>query len=164
MVPRGAEELIKMRLSGSRPVLPITILVGEYKDPSWWRYTNTAGLVEILVRPEDNIERLDFRCLTSLSTIMILFEYGKRDIRLYERIQKYADEILVLCPEFDVDLGWRWIKKYGRLEINDSKHIDEYRAAEIERGKAAHRNDQAGYKAATDKENNLKERFPWLRY
>lgn len=163
MIPRGADALLKMRITGQRPAAEVWVGVGDMREPDWWKWSNTADMPEILVRPEDPIERLDFRCLMGLRVILLTREWDDRAARIHAILEDYVEEIAVMSPAFELDVGWRWIKKYGRVEYGETHWISDYRAAQDDRAQAAYQNNQPAYSAATERENQIREAAPWLR-
>lgn len=127
MTPRGAAPLIAMRRSGARPAAAVWVTLGDFPAPDWWRWSDTCHRPEIIVRPEDPLDRLDLRCLVGLDVILFFATYDERAARLYERLQDYADEIAVMSPAFDDDIGWRWIKGLGQVGFGEA--IADRRAA-----------------------------------
>ncbi len=162
MTPRGAAALIEMRLAGHRPAGEVWICAGDFLEPDWWRWSNTCDTPELLVRPEDPIDRLDLRCLLDLCVILFFAEWDERIARLYERLQEYTAEIAVMSPAFELDIGWRWIKGIGRIEINEAHQLDALKNAQADAVHAAVKGDQAGYQAAQMKERQTLEAAPWL--
>jgi hypothetical protein len=127
MNPRGASPLIELRQAGMCPRGAVWVMLGDYREPDWWRWANTCDHPEVLVRPEDPIERLDLRCLVGLEVVLFFGSYDERAMRLYDRMQEYAKEIIVMSPAFEDDIGWRWIKGIGRVEF--AAPVAEARAA-----------------------------------
>lgn len=127
MTPRGSAPLIEMRQNGMCPSGSVWVKLGDFREPDWWRWANTCDHPEILVRPEDPIERLDLRCLVGLDVLLFFGHYDERAGRLYEKLQDYAKEIAVMSPAFEDDIGWRWVKDVGRIEFDAS--LAERRAA-----------------------------------
>jgi hypothetical protein len=117
MNPRGSAPLLAMRQAGQRPAAPVWITYGDFRDPDWWRWTHSADKPELLVRPEDPIERLDLRCVVGLNVVLFFPDWSAAVSRLYERLQEYAREIAVMSPGFEADIGWRWTKAAGQHDF-----------------------------------------------
>ena len=161
MIPRGAEPLIVLRKSGQRPSGLIWLEVGDFPDPDWWKWANTADRPQILIRPEDPIERLDLRCFLGLDVILFAEEWTDQVARLYERLQEYAQEIAVLSPAFEIDIGWWWIRGVGRIEFDDRQHLTAIADAQADAVHAARKNDSIAYAAAQAKEQRAREAMTW---
>lgn len=160
MTPRGGAPLIEMRMAGMRPAGPVWINMGDFPDPDWWRYSNTASHPEIVVRPDDPLDRLDFRCIFGLEVTLFFQHYGDRAIMLYEKLIDYAAEILVTSPDFGEDIGWWWLKKYGQVDF-DKRHI--VTAYEDARNRCLFEINGAASDAARAEEVRLLKENPWLR-
>lgn len=126
MIPRGAEQLIAMRLEGWRPKKDVWLTYGDFREPGrsidrpkpivftdWRKWDVSQSSPDLLIRPEDNIERIDLRCVAGLSTVFFFLELDRYAARLYERLQGYSPEITVLSPYFGDDLGWIWTREAG---------------------------------------------------
>lgn len=163
MTPRGAAPLIAMRMAGQRPAVDVWVSVGDFSEPDWWRWAETAGQPEILVHPEDPIERLDLRCLVGLRLVLFFSAWDDRVARLYDRLQDYADEITVMSPAFDTDIGWYWLKGRGRIEIEERHWLTQFDEARVNATAAAVKGDKAAYQAAQAAELEAIRRAPWLR-
>jgi len=163
MTPRGAAPLIAMRLAGQCPAGEVWITVGEGREPDWWKWSNTLAMPELLIRPADPLDLLDFRCVHGLNVILFSDAWEDRAARVHDRLVEYVQEICVMSPEFELEIGWRWINGIGRVEFGETHWIKKYRDAEDDRARAADRNDKAAYHAATLRENQIREVAPWLR-
>jgi len=152
-----------MRLAGQCPAGEVWITVGEGREPDWSKWSNTAGQPEILIRPEDPLERLDLRCVMGLNVILFTDAWDDRSARVHDMLTEFCNEIAVMSPDFELNIGWRWIKDIGRVEFGETHWIKKYRDAEDDRANAARRNDQRAYHAATLRENQIREAAPWLR-
>ena len=163
MTPRGASALIAMRKSGTVPAGEVWITIGDGQEPDWWQWSNTYQTPQILVRPADPVERLDLRCIVGLKTLFFFASWDDRVARIYERLQEYAEEIAVMSPAFDTDIGWRWIKRYGRVEFGETHYIEDLKRAQGDRTTASRRDDKPAYQAAQANEMRILEAAPWLR-
>lgn len=163
MIPRGAAKLLEMRTSGRKPSGDVWVNVGEYIDPFWWQYSNTLGHVEILIKPGDPVERVDFRCIAGLCVILFFDAWDDRIGRVYERLQEYAKEIAVMSGSFEDDIGWRWIKGFGRVELGEAHYIEDLEGAKASATDAARRDDKVAYQSAQTNEKRIREAAPWLR-
>ncbi|MBI5922426.1 MAG: hypothetical protein HY847_12400 [Betaproteobacteria bacterium] len=163
MTPRGAAPLIEMRLAGQCPAGEVWITVGEGRDPDWWKWSNTLAMPELLVRPEDPIDHLDFRCVHGLNVILFSETWDDRAARAHDRLVEYVHELCVMCPEFGFDIGWRWIKGIGRVEFGEAHFIEELKNAQAEATHFAVKGDKVAYKAAQSNERRIREAAPWLR-
>jgi len=121
MTPHGAAKLIEMRVAGKCPSVPVWVNVGPFKLPAWMNDSDTAEKPEIVILPNDPIERLDFRPLLNLRLILFFNTFDARADAIYQRLTEYAQSISVLCPDFGEDIGWFWIKGRGRVEFYDVK-------------------------------------------
>ncbi len=162
MTPRGARALIEMRKKGQRPVGVVWIEYGNGPDPDWWMWSNTEGQPEILVKPEDSIELLDLRCFVDLEVILFCVEWCDRVGRLYERLQDFAKEITVMSVSFGEDIGWHFIKPYGRIDYGEAHWIEKYSKAKADATFFARRDDKAGHQEAQQREKQIIENAPWL--
>lgn len=163
MIPRGAAPLIAMRLAGQCPAGEVWITVGDGREPDWWKWSNTLAMPELLIRPEEQIERLDLRCVHGLSVVLFCGEWFDRAARVHDLLIEYAAEIAVMSPSFELDIGWRWIKGIGRVEFGETHWIKKYRDAQDDRSRAADRNDKAAYQAAASREEQIRQIAPWLK-
>jgi hypothetical protein len=163
MTPRGAAPLIEMRMAGMRPAGPVWVNLGDFREPDWWRWSNTADHPEIVVRPDDPLDRLDFRCIFGLDVTLFISDYSERAALLFEKLKDYANEICVLSPDFGDDIGFWWLKQYGQIDFNQRYMVTEYETAQAERSVAAHRNNTVAYNAAAEREVKLLKENPWLR-
>lgn len=162
MIPRGADALIKLRLSGKRPENDIFILVGEGREPDWWKYSNTIEQPELLILPTDPLERLDLRCVHGLRVIMVCLVWDDREARVLDMLTEHANEVAVMSPAFDTDIGWRWIRGYGRVEFGDSHWLADYQNAVADSTHLALGKDKAAYLASQANEARILEAAPWL--
>lgn len=162
MTPRGAAPLIAMRLAGQCPAGEVWITVGEGREPDWWKWSNTLSMPELLIRPDDPIDLLDLRCVHGLNVIMFSEAWDERAARVHDRLIEYAEEVCVMSPAFELDIGWRWIREYGRIEFGETHWIKDYSDAEDERGRASLRSDKAAYAAATLLEREIRLSAPWV--
>ncbi len=121
MTPRGALPLIALRKAMRKPAGKVWVSYGDFREPDWNRWANTRYSPELVVLPADPVERLDFRCLVGLSVTLFLSNYDDKAARLYERLQEYAEEIDVLSPAFDDDIGWHWTRRSGQREFNTAE-------------------------------------------
>lgn len=121
MLPRGATPLIAMRKSGHVPASDVWVSFGDFREPDWQKWANTQYAPELVVKPGDPIDRLDFRCLIGLRVILFFADYSAAAGRLYERLQEYAAEIDVLSPAFADDIGWHWSRKSGQRDFNTTE-------------------------------------------
>lgn len=166
MTPRGAAPLIDMRLAGQRPSRDVWVTYGDFREPDWHRWAETCGAPEILVRPGDPIDRLDFRCLVELRVVLFFGDWNERVGQLYERLQEYALEIVVMSPCFDSDIGWWWLKRYGQVEFNQRHYVAQFEAAQERCRAASGQKGEAGrlaYAAAQAEELRVLAEAPWLR-
>ncbi len=161
MIPRGAAPLIAMRKAGQRPVGYVFVNYGDLREPDWWRWANTCNEPELLIRPEDPIERLDLRCVVDLKLILFFTEYCAPAVRLYERLTEYAQEIAVESPAFESDIGWWWVRGVGRIAFDDRKHLTAIQDAQADAVHAARKGDQVAYAAAQAKEQQAREAMTW---
>ncbi|MCX7161490.1 MAG: hypothetical protein NT083_00320 [Rhodocyclales bacterium] len=111
--------MIAMRKAGQRPAGFVFVSYGDFREPDWWRWANTCNQPELLICPEDPIERLDLRCAVDLSLILFFYEWSEPAGRLFDRLTEYAQEIAVESPDFGTDIGWWWTRETGRIEFND---------------------------------------------
>lgn len=135
MTPRGAQALIAMRLAGQRPAGPVWINYGDLRQPGsprdgrplavtdWAKWEETSAYPELLVRPEDPIDRLDFRCVVDLPVVLFFKTYSDRAALLFEKLKEYAREITVMSPDFDRDIGWTWSRERGQVDLAGSSLI-----------------------------------------
>ena len=162
-IPRGGQPLIAMRKQGIVPAGEVWVVVGNGREPDWWRWSNTYDTPELLVRPGDSVERLDLRCLVGLKVILFAADWNDRVARLYERMLEYVQEVLVNSPAFEQDIGWRWIKGIGKVEFGETHYIKDLEDAEGDRSRASFSGDQKAYDAAAQREKQLSEAAPWLK-
>lgn len=163
MTPRGAAPLVAMRQAGYRPSGDVWVRHGEFPDPDWWRWANTRNSPEVIVRPADPVDRLDLRCLVGLRVTLFASEWSARVGKLFELLTEYADEVVVMSPAFEGDIGWFWLRDHGRVEFDDRWRIDALADAKAAAVNAALRNDQAGYQAARAREAQAQGGAPWQR-
>jgi hypothetical protein len=121
MLPRGAAALIALRQSGYKPACPVWVNYGDFHEPDWERWTHTQYAPELVVRLDDPVDRLDFRCLVWLRVTLFMSRYDDKAARLYAHLQDYAAEIDVLSPDFDLDVGWHWSAQTGQRDFNTAK-------------------------------------------
>ena len=157
MTPRGASALLDMRTQGQRPAGVVWVNCGNFREPYWWKWSNTLHTPEILVRPEDSIDGLDLRCLVDLDLILFADGYSKKLIALFDRLIKYAAHIQVLITEFGVDVGWSWDREYGRFDFNTEHLATKYREAMADSFHAAHSNNPEIYRLARVAEQKARE-------
>ncbi len=163
MNPRSAAPLIAMRQAGMRPSCFVMLSFGNFPDPDWHRWADTAESPSLVIRPEDPVDRIDLRCLADLDLILFFAEWSGSVSRLYERLTEYAREIAVLSPAFETDIGWWWVKGVGRLEFDQRQHLTALEASKGEATAAALKNDAAGYASARAKERRAVEGLQWQR-
>lgn len=163
MLPRGAAPLIEMRQSGHAPAGTVWVNYGDFREPDWHRWSNTMHSPELVVRFDEPVDRLDFRCLVKLDVTLFLERYDDKAALLFSRLQEYATEIVMLSPAFDEDLGMWWLPKYGVIEFDKRHIVTAYEAAKAERSVAAHRNNTAAYNCAAEREMKLLKENTWLR-
>lgn len=177
MIPRGGQSLIAKRLEGWIPKTPVLINYGDFREPGtrsdaplaitdWAKWKETSGRPELLVLPEDPIDRLDFRCVAGLDVLLFFVFWNESVARLYEILQNYAAEIAVQSPCFDEDIGWYWLRKYGQVEINDRHWVTRYEQARAACSAASSMAGDKGkeeYAKAQEDEMECLRRAPWLR-
>lgn len=163
MIPRGADALLKMRIAGQRPAAEVWVCVGDMREPDWWKWSNTADMPEILVRPEDPIDCLDLRCLMGLRVLLLTREWDGRAARVHERLEAYAAEIAVMSPGFNPDIGWRWVKDIGRIDFDQRDMRPVLRNIHADATHAAVTGNKPAYEAAQAAERKILEGSPWLR-
>lgn len=161
MTPRGAAPLIAMRQAGFRPSGDVWVSYGDFPELDWWRWANTCNSPELVVLPTDPIERLDFRCLVGLRVVLFAAEWSARVGKLFELLTEYADEVVVMSPAFEGDIGWFWLKDHGRVEFDDRWRIDALADAKAAAVNAAFKGDQAAYQAARVREAQAQGSAPW---
>lgn len=116
MTPRGAKALIAMRQSGRKPVRPVWVSYGQFREPDWDRWAHSQFAPELVVLPADPIDRLDLRCVVGLHVILFLSKYDDKGAELFNRLQEFAREIDLLSPDFDDDIGFHWTQNSGVRE------------------------------------------------
>lgn len=163
MTPRGALPLIAMRMEGQRPSAPIWINVGDFQEPDWHRWNDTCHSPELVIRPEDAIDRIDLRCLTGLSVFLFFSEWTDQVGSLLERLKDFADEITVMSPAFEDEIGWFWFKGYGQIDFLNRHHLENLKNAQADCTHAARTGNQIEYAAASARELATLEAAPWLR-
>lgn len=163
MIPRGAAPLIAMRKAGNRPAGFVFVSFGDFREPDWWRWADTCEKPELLIRPEDPIERLDLRCVVGLDLILFFSEWSEAVGKLYERLTEYAQEIAVESPAFDTDIGWWWVRGVGRIGFDDRRHLTAIAEAQADAVHAARKDDRVAYAAAQAKEQRAREAMQWPR-
>jgi hypothetical protein len=163
MTPRGAAQLIAMRMDGRRPAGDVWVNFGDFREPDWWRFTETSHHPEILIRPEDPIERIDLRCIVGLSVVFFFAEWGDTVARLYERLQDFAAEICVMSPCFESDIGWWWTRKSGQIDFNERWRLTAIEAAQQNCMAAARKGDATAYALWQGRELEAIKGASWLR-
>ncbi|MCX7178515.1 MAG: hypothetical protein NTX56_06955, partial [Proteobacteria bacterium] len=118
---------------------------------------------EILIRPDDPIDRLDLRCLVDLDVFLIADEWSTSLSRVFELIQEYATTISVMIAGFDTDIGFHWVRGIGRVEFGQYHFIGKLNGARADATHCAIVGDKAGYLAAQANEHQIREAAPWLR-
>lgn len=162
MTPRGAAQLITMRMNGQRPSAPIWISVGNFLEPDWHRWNDTCNSPELVIRPGDPIDRLDLRCLKGLSVFLFFNEWSDHAGSLFEKLKEIAHEITVMSPAFEDEIGWFWIKGYGQIDFNKRQHLESLKDAQADCTHAARNENQIAYAAARARELAILEAAPWL--
>lgn len=130
MTPRGSQHLIAMRLAGETP-RNVWLTYGDFREPGrngdrskpvvftdWAKWDISSDSPNLLIRPEDSIERIDLRCIAGLSIVFYFREWNEKVARIQERLKEYAQEITVMSPSFDSDLGWWWRRGIGQTDID----------------------------------------------
>lgn len=163
MLPRGAAPLIALRKAGEVPDGPVWVRYGDHRDPDWHRWANTMHAPELVVRPADPVDRLDLRCVVKLTVTLLASRYDDGAALLFHRLQDYAAEIVFLSPDFETDLGYWWLPKYGVIDFDRRHVVTEYEGARSDCLAAAYRRDEAAYRAAQGIEIHLLEENAWLR-
>ncbi len=155
--------MIAMRKTGKRPAEDVWISHGDFVEPDWWRWAETQYSPEILVRPEDPVDRLDLRCMVGLKLFLHVTAWNDHSSRLYERLTEYADEIALMSPSFESDIGWWWHKRYGQIAWTERHWLTKLEKTEDARSIAAHRNNKPAYAAAVEEQMKILEAAPWLK-
>ena len=163
MTPRGAAPLIAMRQAGYRPAADVWLSYGDFKEPDWWKWAETCNAPELVVHPADPVDRLDLRCLVGLKVVLFAAEWSPTVGKLYDLLTKYAEEICVMSPVFDGDIGWYWLKDHGRVELDDRWRIDALIDAKASAVNAAIKGDMVAYQAARAREATALEGAQWPR-
>lgn len=171
MIPRGAEHLINLRMEGWKPSKDVWLTYGDFREPGrkgdrsrpivftdWRKWELSSTSPQLLIRPEDNIERIDLRCIAGLRIVFVFDQWCDKVSRLNDRLQEYAKEIIVMSPCFDEDIGWIWHKRYGQIEMKDRHWITKFEEAQ-----AACAGGGRGYAEAQARELEILEAAPWLR-
>lgn len=155
MLPLGAAPLVKLRMEGHAPAGTVWVRYSEnIPVPDWHRFANMPP--EIVVRFTDPVDRLDLRCVLKLWVTLYLDRYDDKAASLYARLQEYADEIVVISPDFDDDIGFWWLPRYGTLDYEKRGIVARYQRA---RDAVIYGSDQS----ARATERQLLEENPWLR-
>ena len=163
MLPRGSSPLIAMRKDGNAPEGSVMIDYGDFPDPDWHRWANTMHSPRLVVRPDEPVDRLDFRCLVKLPVLLYVAHYDEKAALLFVRLQDYASEIAMLSPDFDDDIGSWWLPRYGVKTFDERAIVTAYEDARDQRTHAALTRNRAAYDAATAIELRLLEEHSWLR-
>jgi hypothetical protein len=160
MLPLGAKPLLDMRMCGQAPA-GVWVSYGDFPDPQWHRWADIEP--EVVVRYTDPIDRLDLRCLVKLPVTLFLARYDDKAAVLFSRLQDYASEIVCLSPDFEGDIGFWWLPRYGTIDYDKRSVVTRYLEAGERRSTAADRRRQGDYEAAANEQNKLLEEYPWLR-
>lgn len=152
-----------MRMAGQVPTADVWVNYGNLPEPDWWKWANTCDQPEILVRPEDPIERLDLRCIVGLRVTLFITTYDDKAALLFAKLQEYASEIAALSPDFENDLGMWWLPKIGVIDFDKRPIVTAYEAAKASTSNAAYKRNEAGYRESQAEELKLLEANPWLR-
>lgn len=130
MLPLGAAPLIAMRKAGHAPAGSVFVEYGDdARDPDWHRWANTMHSPSLVVRLDDPVERLDFRCVFGLEVLLVMCRYDRKAAELFNRLQQYATEVSALSPDFDDDIGLWWVPRYGVRVFDDRRIITAYEVA-----------------------------------
>ena len=175
MIPRGGHQLIAKRIEGWTPKFAVWVNYGDFREPGnrdfdkpmaitdWAKWQETCQHPELLIRPEDPIERLDLRCIIGLTVILFFAKWDEKVSRLYDRMQEYAEEIVVESPCFDLDAGWFWVRGIGQLDMKERWILTEYRNAQADCIAAGVKGDKEAYAKAQARELRAIERASWLK-
>jgi hypothetical protein len=160
MLPLGAAPLLAMRKAGNVPDGSVWVSYGNFSETGWHLYGDTLSLPELVVRFDDPIDRLDFRCLVKLDVTLYLARYDDNAALLFARLQDYAAEIVMLSPDFDEDLGMWWLPRYGVIAYERRGIVSRYTAA---KESCIHSRNKAERDIAHAEEMRLLGENPWLR-
>jgi hypothetical protein len=175
MIPRGGHQLIAKRLENWGPKGDVWVNYGDFREPGsphngtplaitdWAKWAETCQHPELLIRPEDPIERLDLRCIAGLGIVLFFAQWDAKVAKLYERLQDYAAEIVVESPCFDLDAGWFWVRNIGQIEMSERWILTEYRNAQADCTAAGCKGDKVAYEKAQARELRAIERASWLK-
>jgi hypothetical protein len=150
-------------MEGWTPKSDVWVNYGDFLEPDWHKWAETCQKPELLVRFVDPIERLDIRCIIGLSVVLFFVQWDARVSRLYDRVQEYAEEIVVMSPCFESDIGWFWVRGIGHIEFGERWILTEYRKAQADCISAGVKGDQIAYAKAQARELKAIERASWLK-
>ena len=98
--PTGLQPLVACRLKGKLPSNRVSILIGdEWKDPDWASWIETMPYPEAVIRSQENLERIDFRCLVGLAVFVHTVRFDARVARVMELVQEQAKYTLLSVEE-----------------------------------------------------------------
>lgn len=63
------------------------------------------------------IRLVDARTLVGLAVAIHANEYSDRLVRLVERVKEHAAFVLVAVASFGDELGWKWSRLHGDMEL-----------------------------------------------
>lgn len=162
MTIRGMQTLLSLRQAGKRPALVFIDFIDEYRAP---RYLN--DLERLTLCPEGSIWNDDLRPLLALDVVIMARVWDENLSGLYERLTRYANEIILLVDSFGDDVGWSWMKKYGRVELSERPWVFQYHDAQADATMYACRKateaNKAGYQKSLEREREAARMVPWLK-
>ncbi len=162
MTIRGMQTLLSLRQAGKRPALVFLDLIDAYRAP---RYPHE--LERLTLCPEGATRNDDLRPLVGLDVVIMARDWTADLSGLYDRLTQYANEIILLVDSFGDDVGWSWMKKYGRVELSERPWVFQYRDAQADATMYACRKEnaesKAGYQKSQDREREAIRMVPWLK-
>lgn len=111
MMPAALQRLAEMRLQGFVPADRIWLLVGDYPQIEWWKWSDSAP--EVVVPENIQVSRLDLRPIVGLHVFVQAERYSAELMTLCERARLYAAKLDVFVMSWlPNDVGFRWDREH----------------------------------------------------
>jgi hypothetical protein len=120
----GLSHLLTMRRAGQRPRSLMLSVECPFVNPVYAR-----EFEEMELTVHGSVATDDFRAFKGLVVTLYVGTWNQLAADTLEKLQKYADEIVVLCADFGEDLGYFWTLEHGAIDFDDYKWVKQYHAA-----------------------------------
>ena len=120
----GLSHLLTMRRAGLVPKSIMLSVECPFRKPIYAR-----DFEEMELTVHGSVATDDFRAFKGLVVSLYVGTWNQLATDTLEKLKQYAKEILVLCADFDDDLGYFWTLELGAIDFDDYKWVMQYHSA-----------------------------------